>query len=88
MSGIWDWLTGREGRKWLYSLAVAMVPLLVLYGAISQEYAPLWLGVIAAFLGVASPIMALSHLTPREAGPEDSIAIPEDAQYVDLDVEK
>lgn len=88
MNRITDWLTSREGRKWLYSLAVAVVPLLVLYGAISQESAPLWLAVIAAFLGVASPIMALSHLTPREAGPEDSIDIVSDTVSGELDVER
>lgn len=83
------WLLSREGRKWLYAVAVAVVPLLVLYGAISQEAAPLWLGLIAAFLGAASPVMALTHLAPRDAGPESSIDIPQDLpQDVDLDVEK
>lgn len=81
------WIMSREGRKWLYSVAVAVVPLLVLYGAISQESAPLWLAVIAAFLGAASPVMALTHMTPRE--PESAITIPSDLDNdVALDVEE
>ena len=66
MNRIADWLLSREGRKWLYALAVAVVPLLVLYGAISQESAPLWLAVVAALLGVASPAMALKNLPPKD----------------------
>lgn len=85
------WLVSREGRKWLYSVALAAVPLLVLYGAISQEAAPLWLGLIAAFLGAASPLMALSHLAPKEPvgdAPQDSIDIPKTLPAdVALDVE-
>lgn len=81
------WIMSREGRKWLYSVAVAVVPLLVLYGAISQESAPLWLAVIAAFLGVAAPAMALRNLTPN--APEASITIPSDLDNdVVLDVEE
>lgn len=85
------WLLSREGRKWLYTVALAAVPLLVLYGAISQEAAPLWLGLIAAFLGAASPVMALTHLAPKDAAdvaPEASIDIPKNLPAdVELDVE-
>ena len=89
MNRIIDWLQSREGRKWWYALAIPAVGLLVFYGVISQEAAPLWLALIAAFLGVGSPVMALRNLTPVEAGPESSIDIPEDLpQAVDLDVEQ
>lgn len=83
----WEWLVSREGRKWLYSVAVAVVPLLVLYGAISHESAPLWLAAIAALLGVAAPAMALSHLTPKDSEPE-MLGIPDGLDNsVALDVE-
>ena len=87
MNRVIDWLLSREGRKWLYSVAVAVVPLLVLYGAISQEAAPLWLAVCAALLGVAAPAMALSHLTPAAQAPEDSISVPENLDSRELDLE-
>lgn len=82
-----EWIMSREGRKWLYAVAVAVVPLLVLYGAISQESAPLWMAVIAAFLGAASPVMALTHLAPK--APESAITIPSDLDNdVVLDIEE
>ena len=87
-----DWLQSREGRKWLYTVALAAVPLLVLYGAISQEAAPLWLGLLAALLGAASPVMALTHLAPKvpqDAAPESAVEIPKDLPAdVELDVER
>ena len=64
-----NWILSREGRKWVYSVALALVPILVLYGVISRETAPAWLALVAAFLGVASPVMALTHLTPKQDQP-------------------
>ena len=60
------WIVTREGRKWLYGVATAAVPLAVLYGAIAPEDAPAWLALAGALLGVAAPVMALTHLTPKE----------------------
>lgn len=60
------WITTREGRKWLYGVASAAVPLAVLYGAIRPEDAPAWLALAGAVLGVAAPVMALTHLTPKD----------------------
>lgn len=51
----------REGRKWLYGVALAAVPLLVTYGVISEASAPLWIAAVAAVL---APTLALTHLTP------------------------
>lgn len=61
------WITSREGRKYLYSVASAAVPLAVLYGAIAPEAAPVWLTLAAAVLGIAAPAMALTHLTPKDS---------------------
>jgi hypothetical protein len=56
-----DKLMSREGRKWLYGVALAAVPLLVTYGVISEASAPLWIAAVAAVL---APTLALTHLTP------------------------
>lgn len=88
MNRVIDFVLSREGRKWWYALAIPAVGLLVFYGVISQEAAPLWLAMIAAFLGVGSPVVALSHLSPKpEAGPEASIEIPENLPNTALDLE-
>lgn len=59
-----NWFLSRDGRKWLYSVTVVTIPLLVLYGVIDQEAAPLWAQAVGVFLGVAAPAMALRNLTP------------------------
>jgi hypothetical protein len=53
----------REGRKSIYLVSVAAVPLLVFYGVISEDAAPLWVALVAA---VVAPMTALTHLTPEE----------------------
>jgi hypothetical protein len=58
-----EWLNNREHRKWLYGIALTVVPLLVVYGVLSEEAAPLWIALIGSVL---APSLALSHLTPEE----------------------
>jgi hypothetical protein len=53
-----------ERRAWLYKVAVALVPLLVAVGTVTQDVAQLILNVIAAILAVGASGMALSNLTP------------------------
>jgi hypothetical protein len=36
-------LTDRSSRKWIYVVCLAVVPLLVFYGVIEEDAAPLWL---------------------------------------------
>ena len=55
------WLS-REQRKWLYGVCLTVVPLLVFYGIINQDSAPLWIALVAAIL---SPAVALGNLTPE-----------------------
>lgn len=66
MNKVVDWLFSREGRKWLYVVSLAAIPLLVMYGVIDPEAAPMWLALVAAFLGVAAPAMALGHLPKKD----------------------
>ena len=81
-----EWVVSRYGRKWVYTVSLALIPLLVFYGVISEDSAPLWIALIGA---VVAPVMALTHMTPVEDGPESSIDIPGDLPgSVDLDVEK
>jgi hypothetical protein len=80
-----DWIVSRDGRKWVYTLSLALIPLLVFYGVISEDSAPLWIALVGAFV---APVMALTHMTPVDNGP-DEINIPDDLpQVVDLDVEE
>jgi len=34
-----SWVLSREGRKWIYGICLAAVPLLVLYGVIDESAA-------------------------------------------------
>jgi len=51
-------------RAWLYKVVVAVVPLLVAVGIVTQDIAQLMLNVVAAMLAVGAGGMALSHMTP------------------------
>lgn len=41
-------------RDWLYPVSTALVLLLAGYGYISDERAPLWIGLVAALLGTGT----------------------------------
>lgn len=72
-------LLNRRNRKWLYVVAVAVIPLLVAYGLVSKEAAPLWLDLIAALFLMAAPATALGHLTPDKESNEYSGPSEEEA---------
>ena len=59
----WKKLTSREVRKWLYLVSLAVIPLLVFYGVITEDAAPLWVALVGSIL---SPTLALTHLSPPE----------------------
>lgn len=71
-----SWLVSREGRKWIYGVCLAVVPLFVVYGVIDGEAAPLWIAVIAA---IVAPSLALANLTPPLDEPYDLSTVPEEA---------
>ena len=60
-----DKLLSREGRKWLYGIALTVVPLLVAYGVLTEDAAPLWIALLGSFL---APTLALTHLSPVDSG--------------------
>jgi len=53
-----------QRRAWLYSIMVALVPLLVAVGLLTGETAQLVLNVVAAVLAVGGGGLALGNLTP------------------------
>lgn len=52
------WLTPAV-RRWLYGIATALVPILVIYGVIESETAPMWIALVASMLGTGT---ALAHV--------------------------
>lgn len=50
-----------EARKWVYRVALALIPIAVAYGWLQDEMAPLWVALIAAIL---APGLALANITP------------------------
>jgi hypothetical protein len=72
-----SWVLSREGRKWIYGICLAAVPLLVLYGVIDESDAPLWIAVLAA---VIAPATALTHLTPVPVEPDDLSTVPPEGE--------
>ena len=37
-------------RRWIYSVALVLIPLLVFYGILSEAAAPLWVALVGAIL--------------------------------------
>lgn len=60
-----NWPPSPTVRRYIYGLATAALPLLIAYGVISEEHAPLWLALIGAIL---IPGMAWANTTPLPPG--------------------
>lgn len=76
------WFNVAGNRKLLYRISLAAIPLLVLFGVISQDAAPLWVALVGSVL---APTLALANITPDGRG---SLNIPEDVDNsVELDTE-
>lgn len=52
-----EWLTPQV-RRWLYGVALAVLPLATAYGLISDAHAPLWASLVGSIL---VPGLALAH---------------------------
>lgn len=57
-------LENPQVRKWIYGIALAVVPLLTAYGLVSETLAPLWVSLVSAVL---VPSLALAN-TPASPG--------------------
>lgn len=67
------WIRNESTRRWLYTIAIAVVPLLTIYGVIQAEHGALWLGIVGAVLSVGAPLLAranTSETSARHADPE------------------
>ncbi len=53
----------REVRKWIYGIALTVIPLLVAYGIVDESTAALWAALVGA---VVAPGLALFNLTPTD----------------------
>lgn len=77
------WLDDPRNRTWLYRVLLAAVPLLVAFGAVSEDTAPLWVALIGAVVG---PAVALGHISPPVT--RGDLDIPTDIENeVPLDLE-
>lgn len=45
------WMPSPAVRLWMYGVVTAGVPLLISYGVVSQQVAPLWIALAASVLG-------------------------------------
>lgn len=50
---VWAWLTPHR-RKKLYGIATAIIPLLVIYGILDENTAPLWLALAGSILATGT----------------------------------
>lgn len=71
------WFNRARNRKWLYGVTVAVLAVLAGYGVVSDDQVPLWLALAGAVLGIASPAMALGHMSPDPGEePDDLSTVP------------
>lgn len=74
------WFSKARNRKWLYGVTVAVLGLLAVYGVVSEDQVPLWLALAGAVLGIASPAMAMGHMSPDPGQePDDLSTVPPEA---------
>lgn len=69
-------------RRWLYGVALAVVPILVAYGIVDGDRAPLWVALVSA---VIVPGVALANVQDERSSAQDpeqnfSDYVPEHAE--------
>ena len=55
-------------RAWIYGVAVALLPILVSFGLLTEDRAPLIVALLAAVLSAGPPALALRNVTPDDDG--------------------
>jgi hypothetical protein len=55
-------------RLYLYGVGLALVALLVAYGIVAAEFAPLWVALLVALLGVPATESARRAVSPSGGG--------------------
>lgn len=82
MTSFSSFIMTARGRRWIYAISVAAIAVLVTYGRITSDQAPVWLTLIATGLGIAGPATALGHVTP-DAPPEPPAEPSEGSERID-----
>lgn len=59
------WMPSPAVRLWIYGVITAGVPLLIAYGVLSQEVAPLWIALAASFLGTGMASMNVNKAVEK-----------------------
>ena len=53
-------------RKWIYGIAAAAIPILVLFGVVAAEDTQVWLNFAAAVLGLGAAGLALPNTPSKD----------------------
>jgi hypothetical protein len=53
-------------RRWIYDIAAALYPVLVLVGVANAADGGVWLALVASVLGIGTNILASSNVTDAE----------------------
>ena len=69
MTSIRQWLTVERNRAWLYRLSVAAIAILVAYGVLTDEQAPLVIGLLAAMFPAGLASANTTTKTPEQPPP-------------------
>jgi hypothetical protein len=62
-------------RTYIYGIAIALVPILVSFGLLTEDRAPLFVTLIAAVLASGPSVLAIRNVTP------DTPDTPDDAPH-------
>lgn len=54
-------------RAWLYRVALAVVPLLIVYGVLDESSAPLWAALVGAVLASGSAVVHTPTVRPEHS---------------------
>lgn len=65
------WLATEPVRTRLYAVGLAVLGLSVGYGLLAETLAPLWVGLLAAMLGIPAVESARDRVTPWPGGEQD-----------------
>ena len=52
-------------RAYLYRIGTALIPLLIVYGVVSEAEAALWVGVLGAVLAAGEGALATKHTSTK-----------------------
>jgi Na+/H+ antiporter NhaA len=69
-------------RRWIYTICLAAVPLLVALGILEDQLAPLVIALVGA---VVAPGLALANITPEDPAAEDHWAADAAADEAEIE---